>query len=211
MKALGNAIIIVVGLMLLTSLCEAESNDGTWGEGATLPANARRQVSEAHLQESKILTRVSDLKTSGVNLKTSLADLLGNLKGLRVEENELEYRIIFESDILFDFDKASIRKDAEPTLKTVAEALVQFKGKRIRLVGHTDSKGSDSYNDKLSQKRAESVKSWFSRQVGLSGMTFTAEGMGEREPRVPNNLPNGQDDPDGRQKNRRVEIRIPKK
>lgn len=207
---------VQIGGLLLLALagvtsCLAEQPQDAWSDGAALPANARRSVSSLSVGNSSLTTVVSKIVTSGSNLKTSLADLLGNLKGIRVDESDLEYRIIFESDILFDFDKATIRPDAEPTLKAVAEALVQFKGKRIRLVGHTDSKGTDSYNDALSRKRAESVKKWLSGQSNLKGSDFLSEGKGKREPRVPNTLPNGQDDPDGRQKNRRVEIRIPKK
>ena len=63
---------------------------------------------------------------------------------------------------------------------------------------------------RLSIRRAESTKQWLAKQPNLSGFQFVAEGKGKSDPVAPNTLPNGSDNPDGRQKNRRVEIHIPK-
>ncbi|MBK5260277.1 MAG: OmpA family protein [Thermoanaerobaculia bacterium] len=68
----------------------------------------------------------------------------------------------------------------------------------VRIEGHTDAKGSASYNKKLSLRRADSVKKWLETH-GLAGMRFSSEGFGADT-----------DDPEGRQKNRRVEIVITK-
>jgi outer membrane protein OmpA-like peptidoglycan-associated protein len=70
--------------------------------------------------------------------------------------------------------------------------------------------GSDSYNDALSKKRAESVKAWLISRDELKNFSLEAIGRGERYPIAPNSQPNGNDDPEGRQKNRRVEVEIPK-
>ncbi len=78
--------------------------------------------------------------------------------------------------------------------------------KKVLIVGHTDSKGSDDYNDKLSKRRAASVKSWLSKNGVTSSMV--TEGKGERFPVAPNQTAQGADNPEGRQKNRRVEFVI---
>jgi len=109
------------------------------------------------------------------------------------------------ADVLFDFDKATIRPDAEPALAKAAEVLKSYPKARVSIGGHTDSKGDDTYNDALSLRRAQAV----AQRLGAAvGRTFAAEGFGEKRPVAPNAQPDGRDDPDGRQKNRRVEIRI---
>jgi outer membrane protein OmpA-like peptidoglycan-associated protein len=76
----------------------------------------------------------------------------------------------------------------------------------VRVEGHTDAKGSDSYNQKLSDRRASSVKNWFVQKEGLKEVRFSTAGLGAKKPVAPNNKPDGSDNRDGRQKNRRVEI-----
>jgi len=131
------------------------------------------------------------------------------LKELGAEETETDYRIELPGDILFDFDKWTIRKDAEETLSKVGEVISAYQHPVI-ITGHTDSKGSESYNLELSKKRAESVKKWLVDQAGIDSKRIETMGKGESEPVAPNTNPDGSDNPEGRQKNRRVEIRIRK-
>lgn len=109
------------------------------------------------------------------------------------------------ADVLFDFDKATIRPDAEPALTRAAELLKSYPQAQVSIGGHTDAKGDDAYNEGLSLRRARAVAARLQREAGR---TLAAEGFGERRPVAPNVKPDGSDDPDGRQKNRRVEIRI---
>ena len=109
------------------------------------------------------------------------------------------------ADVLFDFDKATIRPDAEPALARAAELLKSYPRAQVSIGGHTDAKGDDAYNEGLSLRRARAVAARLQREAGRS---LAAEGFGERRPVAPNVKPDGSDDPDGRQKNRRVEIRI---
>jgi len=81
-----------------------------------------------------------------------------------------------------------------------------MKESRVSIIGHTDSKGSDDYNDRLSNRRAISVKNWLSESGVTSEMT--SEGKGERFPVALNNTADGMDDPKGRQLNRRVQFII---
>jgi outer membrane protein OmpA-like peptidoglycan-associated protein len=113
--------------------------------------------------------------------------------------------------VLFDFDKATIRPQAATALHAVAEIIKgKGQGRVVRIDGHTDSKGSDTYNQKLSERRADSVKQWLSQKEGLGNLRMTTHGFGAKKPVAPNAKPDGSDDPGGRQKNRRVEILLPK-
>lgn len=109
------------------------------------------------------------------------------------------------ADVLFDFDKAVIRPDAEPALNKAAEVLKSYPTAKVTIGGHTDAKGDDAYNEALSMRRAKAVAD---RLAGPAGRTLAAEGFGEKQPVAPNSRADGGDDPQGRQKNRRVEIRI---
>jgi outer membrane protein OmpA-like peptidoglycan-associated protein len=128
--------------------------------------------------------------------------LLTELKARRTEGTIV---VDLPADVLFDFDKATIRPDAEPALTKAAEVLKSYPEAEVSIGGHTDSKGDDAYNDALSLRRAKAVAD---RLAGATGRSLAAEGFGERRPVAPNAHPDGGDDPDGRQKNRRVEIRI---
>lgn len=110
-------------------------------------------------------------------------------------------------DVLFDFDKDILRPDAGKVLQRVAELLRSFPNKAVSIAGHTDSKGDDAYNDALSERRARRVEEDLSRR-DETPRHFLVQGFGERQPVAPNEKVDGTDDPEGRQKNRRVEIQI---
>jgi len=113
-------------------------------------------------------------------------------------------------DILFDFDKWNIRTEAEPTLRQVAEVITQHPRGAVLIEGHTDAKGADSYNVPLSQKRADVVKAWLVNKGGVAVTRMLAKGWGKAKPVAPNTNPDGSDNPEGRQKNRRVEVTVRK-
>lgn len=101
----------------------------------------------------------------------------------------------------FDFDRAEIRPEARPILDQAAERLSQCPGERVVVEGHTDAIGSDGYNQDLSERRASSVRDYIVGR-GVSAGRIQAVGRGESQPIA------GNDTPDGRQLNRRVEIRF---
>ncbi|EOR06785.1 OmpA family protein [Acinetobacter sp. ANC 3926] len=111
--------------------------------------------------------------------------------------------ITLNDQVLFDFDKSDIRPDAAKVLDTLAVALQKVPAKAIEIRGHTDAKGSDAYNLNLSELRAKSVGMAL-RQRGAAANAST-RGYGESQP-VARNAISGQDNPAGRQLNRRVEI-----
>lgn len=110
-------------------------------------------------------------------------------------------------DVLFDFDKAAVRADARGTLDKLAE-LIKAGGGRVAIEGHTDSKGDDAYNQRLSEARAKAVRDYLVSVRMVDGTRLDTKGLGELRPAAPNAKPDGSDDPEGRQRNRRVEVII---
>ena len=148
-----------------------------------------------------IVPKVLDIVGVSRGLEATLVDL-----GAKVTQTEI--KIALSGDILFDFDKDTLRPDALPTLQKVAEVIAGYPGAPVLIEGYTDSKGKDSYNLKLSDRRAASVKKWLVENAGADAGHIKTKGWGEAKPVAPNENPDGSDDPDGRQKNRRVEITI---
>lgn len=125
---------------------------------------------------------------------------------LRISETAKEVRIALESDVLFDFDQHTVRPDASQALRQVADLLRDRSPRVVRVEGHTDSIGTERYNRALSERRAQSVEAWLRGQERLTRITWRVTGHAARRPVVPNLRPDGRDDPEGRQRNRRVEI-----
>ena len=116
-----------------------------------------------------------------------------------IEANSL--LITLDSGVLFDVDKYNLRPEAQEILKNLAVVLKEADIKSFEIDGHTDSDASDEYNKTLSDNRAKSVKEFLSSQ-GVKTNIIT-NGYGESKPIASN------DTPEGKQKNRRVEIIIP--
>jgi len=109
--------------------------------------------------------------------------------------------VTFASGLLFDVDSSSLRPKSKKNLDNLASSLSNFGDSKLLLVGHTDSQGTDDYNQTLSSKRATSAENYLVSQ-GVSRARLRSTGRGEAEPIAPN------DSDTGRQKNRRVEIAI---
>ena len=118
--------------------------------------------------------------------------------------------ISLPGDVLFDYDKATIRTDARPQLDKLAELIKAQNPPSTAIEGHSDGKGDDSYNLKLSERRALAVRDYLISVRTVDGTRLTTRGLGELKPVAPNALPDGTDDPTGRQKNRRVEVTLTK-
>jgi outer membrane protein OmpA-like peptidoglycan-associated protein len=132
-------------------------------------------------------------------------------KALQLKETEKDVTMKLEGDVLFDFGKAGIKPEAEQTLDKVGTVIAQFPEGKVLIAGHTDSKGSQRVNSALSKRRAEAVKDWLVKKKGIPESSITAEGFGETKPETSNTNPDGSDNPEGRQQNRRVEITVEKK
>ena len=136
------------------------------------------------------------------------SSLTGQSSSLSGTETGFNIQINLSSDVLFDFDKAELKPEADSELQKAAD-IIRQKGKGLILIsGYTDSKGSDAYNKRLSLARAQAVKNWFEAQ-GLH-QNYQTEGLGAANPVAPNTNDDGSDNPEGRAKNRRVEIIVNK-
>jgi len=135
--------------------------------------------------------------------------LIDELKKQNLEARETERGVVVNlPDVLFEFGKADLTGDARAKVHSISEVLnAKAKDRRVSVEGHTDSIGSDAYNQRLSERRAESVASSL-ENGGVSTQRVTAKGYGKRYPVAPNTNPDGADNPAGRAKNRRVEVVI---
>ncbi len=114
---------------------------------------------------------------------------------------------VFLPAIHFGFDRVIPDPDSEEALQLLLKILRQYPALRIRLRGHTDAVGTQSYNMSLSLRRAEAVRQYLAEQ-GISADRLEVKGFGEDEPLVPNQRKDGTDFPEGRRLNRRVDFAI---
>jgi outer membrane protein OmpA-like peptidoglycan-associated protein len=121
--------------------------------------------------------------------------------GVRVIRNGDQIELIMPGNITFDLNQTSIRGGFTNTLESVALVLKEFDKTIIQIEGHTDSSGSDSYNQLLSERRAGSVRDFLLNQ-GIESKRTRAVGYGERYPIASN------DTSAGREQNRRVELTL---
>jgi outer membrane protein OmpA-like peptidoglycan-associated protein len=127
------------------------------------------------------------------------------IQAIRTEDERCAKRFLIGADALFEFDKATLTPDAEETLKALVPLLAKAGKHLVSVEGHTDAKGSDAYNQTLSERRALAVKDWLVAHGAVPAASST-KGWGKQRPVAPNTHPDGSDDPAGRQKNRRVEV-----
>jgi outer membrane protein OmpA-like peptidoglycan-associated protein len=146
----------------------------------------------------------------GIEVAGTTLGLEGALKELKAEVTAAEIKIDLAADVLFDFDKASIKKEAEPSLQNLATVLKANPGAAVTTEGHTDAKGADAYNQTLSEQRAAAVKQWLVANAQVNGATISTRGWGKTKPITYNAKPDGSDDPEGRAKNRRVQVIVRK-
>ncbi|HEY1266206.1 MAG TPA: OmpA family protein, partial [Candidatus Binatia bacterium] len=110
-------------------------------------------------------------------------------------------RTIILDNVLFDFDKTAIKPDGAKILDRLIAFLKENPDKKVALEGHTDSVGTEQYNQRLSERRAASVKDYLTRR-GVQSARISTRGFGETRPIADNKTA------EGRAKNRRVEIKV---
>ena len=165
----------------------------------TVVAQTREVVAKTH----EITGLVSGLANATHEVQGKVQDLAAAKRDLGAQESEIEVRVELPADVLFDFDKADIRADAAHALAELAAVIRAYKG-AVRMEGHTDGKGAADYNQKLSERRAASVKQWLVEREQIPAARMTTQGFGKTKPVA------GNDTDAGRQKNRRVEVVIRK-
>lgn len=151
---------------------------------------------------------VDDLpEITPAQLAASVHDLQPNTSDIRSQVTPLERKVSSEaialnSDVLFAFDEARISSRAQRAIGDVVEEIPQ--GASVTITGYTDDVGEEDYNQRLSTERARAVEEAVTR--ARPDLDTTARGRGSADPVEPNNT-GGEDNPRGRAKNRRVEIR----
>lgn len=170
--------------------------------------DAKGQLTDAHQQlqqrDSQIAQTHEELEAERekrIKAEELAAKALDDLKQVAmVKEEARGYVITLSGSVLFRSDEAELLSTAKVKLEQVAEALKQQDNhKQIVVEGHTDARGSDSYNAELSLHRAQAVRDYLASK-GLDGARLEAKGVGEAQPVGDNNTP------EGRANNRRVEI-----
>src|SRR5688500_10224435 len=127
---------------------------------------------------------------------------LRQIEGVEVNRpSEGEINVRLTSDILFDHNSAGLRSTSRSTLNELAQNFAQYPDNVIIVEGHTDSTGTDQYNQRLSEQRASNVADYLIDR-GVRASNITVYGFGESRPKSSN------DTAEGRQLNRRVEINI---
>jgi outer membrane protein OmpA-like peptidoglycan-associated protein len=159
-------------------------------------AAADRAASQAALDDAA--RQVAALEAQKTALR---AQLLQQFNAILQTQDTARGLIVNMSDVLFDTASSNLRPLAREKLAKVAGIVSGHPGLRLEVEGHTDSVGSDEYNQKLSEARGASVRNYLT-QAGIAAASVTSKGLGENQPIATN------DTASGRQKNRRVELII---
>lgn len=155
-------------------------------------ADAARQVAQARTREAELARK------EAAALKEQVNDLQSRLSNLQTRETERGV-VVTVGDVLFEVGKAELKADAIHNLPDLVEFLKSHADRQIRVEGHTDSTGNAEYNLGLSRRRAESVRDLLVDR-GIEPSRITTAGLGEDYPVADNSTP------EGRRKNRRVDI-----
>lgn len=127
--------------------------------------------------------------------------------GINIKQDDCKKRLMISSDTLFEFDQSKLNAQAEKSLAQAGEMIKKSGSHPTIVEGHTDAIGNDVYNQTLSEKRAKSVKEWLVKH-GYVNDLGKCVGYGKQRPVARNTTPDGNDYPEGRRLNRRVEIVI---
>jgi outer membrane protein OmpA-like peptidoglycan-associated protein len=160
---------------------------------------------QAQLERQRI-----ELEKKSLELQQKELDLEKARQEFQVQQSGRSLSMNLSGDVLFDYDKAVLKPEAELALKKVAVVLSQFPESKVTVEGYTDSKGTKATNMQLSRERAQSVKDWLVKNGGVAAATISTKGFGEQYPMAPNKNADGSDNPLGRALNRRVSIIVEK-
>jgi outer membrane protein OmpA-like peptidoglycan-associated protein len=187
------------------------------GQARVAAAAARQEVAQAEQERNRVVLQTRERETqrarSEAETAKSQAETAKNeaqavqsqLESARQQLQDLQAKqtergmVVTLGDVLFDTGRATLKPGAERALERLAQFLRTNPGTRIIVEGHTDSVGSEAYNEELSQRRAQAVTEAL-RARGVPADQYQAKGLGKAYPVASNETPAG------RQQNRRVEI-----
>jgi outer membrane protein OmpA-like peptidoglycan-associated protein len=157
-------------------------------------ALAQKQAAEAEADKARQAASKAEAEKADMR-----AQLLAQLNSILQTNDSARGLIVNMSDVLFDTGSYTLKPGAREKLAKVSGILLAHPGLSMQIEGHTDSVGGDAFNVRLSEQRANSVRDFLGEQ-GVALSSITAQGFGKAEPVATN------DTPEGRQRNRRVEI-----
>ncbi len=163
-------------------------------EAARQAALQQQQAAQAAAQQATARAQEAEQEK-----EQTRARLMAQLNQVLQTRESARGLIVNMPDVLFDTGKYTLKPGARERLAKVAGILVAYPGLQVQVEGHTDSVGSDEYNQRLSENRAESVRDYLSQQ-GVQPNSISARGFGKTEPIASN------DTASGRQLNRRVDL-----
>jgi outer membrane protein OmpA-like peptidoglycan-associated protein len=175
--------------------------DRAAAEAARAAAMAQQQQAQADADRARMDAKAAiEARQQAENDKAQLRERLRQQLNLILETRESARGLIVNiSDVLFDFNKYTLKPGAREKMAKVSGILLAYPGLKIQVEGHTDAIGSDEYNQKLSEQRADTVRDYLVAQ-GVPNQTVSAIGLGKASPVASN------DNAAGRQQNRRVEL-----
>jgi outer membrane protein OmpA-like peptidoglycan-associated protein len=150
---------------------------------------AQADAEKARQAAAKAESEKADLRSQLLNQLNSILQTRDSARGL----------IVNMSDVLFDTGSYTLKPGAREKLAKISGIVLAHPGLNLEIEGHTDSVGTDEFNQQLSERRADSVRDFLAQQ-GVSASSITARGLGKTQPVASN------DSAEGRQRNRRVEI-----
>ena len=157
-------------------------------------AQAAAQQAQAEAEKARQLAAQAEAEKAQPR-----AQLLPQLNSSLQTRDSARGLIVNMSDVLFDTGSYTLKPGAREKLAKVSGIVLAHPGLTLQIEGHTDSVGSDEFNQQLSERRADSVRDFLAEQ-GVPASSITAHGFGKTQPVASN------DTPEGRQRNRRVEI-----
>jgi outer membrane protein OmpA-like peptidoglycan-associated protein len=177
-------------------------------EAARQAALAQQQVAETQAQQAAQARAAAEAETEKARQAAAKAEgekaqlraqLLQQFNAVLQTRDSARGLIVNMSDVLFDTGSATLKPGAREKLAKISGILLAHPGLTLQIEGHTDSVGSDEFNQELSGRRADGVRDYLA-QEGVAASGMTARGFGKTQPVASN------DTPEGRQRNRRVEL-----
>ena len=163
-------------------------------EAAAAQAARDRAAAEAETQKARQAAAQAEADKAQLR-----AQLLSQLNSILQTRDSARGLIVNMSDVLFDTGSYTLKPGAREKLAKISGIVLAHPGLSLQIEGHTDSVGGDEFNQQLSERRADSVRDFLAEQ-GVPASSITARGFGKTQPVASN------DNPEGRQRNRRVEL-----
>lgn len=206
MRRIGS-VVCCLGFILSAVNAPARAEDFNWNETS-------RRIND---NWDKIKTPEKIRSTNPIRSTKPLQKVTGEWKipgaiqvpgGINIiKQDDCQKRLLISSDTLFEFDQSKLTPQAEKSLAQAGEEIKKSGSHPTIVEGHTDAIGNDLYNQTLSEKRAKTVKEWLVKHGYINALGKVI-GYGKQRPVARNTTPDGNDYPEGRRLNRRVEIVI---